>query len=421
MSKIDSITNHPLFLNLDSRNRNFIEDKAVPYHLTFQDLNKLLTIATDFEMWDSGFLDEHWDESHTENLQGKNRKQKILNRIQNKWQQFKQELADYQACNTIAEAEPADIVFKTKYDTATVLGNCPVFSEKTRCCNLQTLDAVINCGYACSYCSIQSFYHNDEIVFHANFKDKLSKIILDPQRTYHIGTGQSSDSLLWGNREDVLSDLFAWVKNKPNVILELKTKSANIAYLLENPVPNNVIVTWSVNADSIIQNEEHRTAPLKSRLAAAKKIADKGILVGFHLHPIVAFKGWQQEYSNLADKLISEFDPANVALVSLGTLTFIKPVLKQIRQRKLKSKILQMPLQQAAGKVSYPLELKKTFFQYIYEKFTPWHKQVFFYLCMEDSKLWLDIFGFEYASNNEFEKAMKAAYLKKVNQQAPQN
>jgi spore photoproduct lyase len=34
---------------------------------------------------------------------------------------------------------------------------------------------------------------------------------------------------------------------------------------------------------------------------------------------------------------------------------------------------------------------------------------------MEDRRLWKPVFGYEYASNTEFETAMKAAYLGKIN------
>ena len=412
-SKLSVFSDNPLYANLDARNQRFIMQKAGQFRLTHQDICQLLEIATDFEMWQSGFIDEFWDESGIERLQGGNRKRKILNQIRENWLTTKSALPKYDK-HDVEKQPPAEIVFKTKLDDNPVLGPCPVFSPKTRCCNLQTLDLVINCGYDCSYCSIQSFYHNDQILFHENLAEKLAKIEINPNQTYHIGTGQSSDSLLWGNRNEVLDLIFDWVRDKPNVILELKTKSANVNYLLNNDIPSNVIVTWSLNTQTVVENEEHHTAPLKSRLSAARRVAAKGVVVGFHLHPIVAFEGWQQEYTDLVTQVTSDFDAKQVALVSLGTLTFIKPVIKQLRQRKLKSKILQMPFEDAAGKASYPLEFKKELFKTVYDSFRPWHGKVFFYLCMEDSTLWPDVFGYEYQSNAEFELAMKTAYFEKI-------
>ncbi len=403
-----------MFQNLESKNRDFISTIAEDYQLSQQDLFNVVELTTDFEMWDAGALEELWDESETQNLQGKRRKQVILQRLQTRWKQLKKDLPDYQTTDhTLVTKGP--IKFTKKDSNDKVLGLCPVFSDKTRCCNLQTLDAVMNCGFECTYCSIQSFYHGEEIIFQGNFKEKLAGIKLDPNRIYHIGTGQASDSLLWGNKNNVLEDLFNWAEKHPNVVLELKTKSANTHYLLDNPVPSNVICTWSLNAETIVKNEELRTAPLQTRLSAARKLANKGILVGFHLHPIVAFQGWEEEYPTLVRQLTSEFEPEEVALVSMGTLTFIKPVMKQLRQRKQKSKILQMPFEDAAGKTSYPLELKKTFFKRVYDEFQPWHEKVFFYLCMEDPSLWPHVFGFDYDDNDAFETAMKQHYMGKVN------
>lgn len=412
-NKLNVVSNKLLFQNLVSENRVFIEEIAEKYKLTQQDLFNLLELTTDFEMWNTGLLSELWDDSNIEMLQGKRRKQEILNRLKKRWTQLKTDLPDYS--NTPKSLKEKGVIkFTNKDSNDPVLGLCPVFSEKTRCCNLQTLDAVMNCGYECTYCSIQSFYHGEEIIFQGNFKEKLEQIKIDPNRTYHIGTGQASDSLLWGNKNNVLEDLFTWVKQYPNVVLELKTKSANIHYLQDNPIPPNVIVTWSLNAETIVKNEEMRTAPLSARLSAARKVADEGILVGFHLHPIVAFQGWKTEYPQLVDHLTTHFSPEEVALVSMGTLTFIKPVMKQLRQRKINSKILQMPFEDAAGKTSYPIKLKKEFFKTIYDCFQPWHNKVFFYLCMEDSSLWPHVFGFDYASNTEFKEAMKSSYMSKV-------
>ncbi|MBN1378136.1 MAG: hypothetical protein JXA04_02775 [Gammaproteobacteria bacterium] len=409
-----AVPSHPFFENLDPANQRFIESKAGPFRLTVQDINNLIEIATDFEMWDCGLLENYWDESEFAAMQGKARKQATINRVKEKWQLLKESFPEYEKESITVVDRSNKIVFKEKKDNSKMLGSCPVFSPRTRCCNLQTLDAVINCGYDCSYCSIQSFYHNDEIIFHENFRGKLQQIKLDPQLIYHIGTGQSSDSLLWGNRNNVLGDLFEWVRENPNVILELKTKSANISYLLENDVPKNVIVTWSLNAESIVNNEEHRTAPLKSRLVAAEKVANKGVIVGFHLHPIVLFKGWQSEYAELVKSLTTRFNPEQVALVSMGTLTYIKPVIKILRRRKLRSKILQMPFEDAAGKWSYPVKLKQAFFCEIYQYFGAWADKVFFYLCMEDAGLWVPVFGYEHRDNTEFEEAMKSAYRKKI-------
>lgn len=77
-----------------------------------------------------------------------------------------------------------------------------------------------------------------------------------------------------------------------------------------------------------------------------------------------------------------------------------------------------MPHSDASGKTSYPYDTKVEMFKHAYESFAPWHSNtsndVFFYLCMEDPKIWNDTFGYEYFTNNDFEKAMLSAYCNKL-------
>jgi spore photoproduct lyase len=70
------------------------------------------------------------------------------------------------------------------------------------------------------------------------------------------------------------------------------------------------------------------------------------------------------------------------------------------------SKVLQIPLKDAAGKRSYPMATKEEIFRTVYHAFRPWHEKVFFYFCMEDRKLWESVMGRCYNSNDEFEDAL---------------
>ncbi|QDF27971.1 hypothetical protein CRV06_12495 [Halarcobacter anaerophilus] len=396
------------FKNLSKENQEFITKKAFLYEFSFQELKQLIDFAIDFKMWHEEDISKHFKEEYP------NRKN-AFNDIRTKWNELKNRPNSYTKFTKDLYKDDVRKFSFTKFEgEKTALGSCPVASPNTRCCNLLTLDAVQSCGFDCSYCSIQSFYNQDKIGFDANFKKNLENLKLDPNEIYHIGTGQSSDSLMWGNKEGVLDALFEFARKNPNVILEFKTKSNNIKYILENEVPKNIICTWSLNTQTIIENEEHLAASLNQRIEAAKKVSNKGVLVGFHFHPIVQYENYLSEYEEVYKTLINSFDPKKVALVSFGTLTFIKPVINKIRSRNFKSKILQMPMVDANGKQSYPLDIKREMFKSAYDTFKPWHKDVYFYLCMEDQSLWKDVFGYEYISNNQMEEFMKMSYMNKI-------
>jgi spore photoproduct lyase len=95
-------------------------------------------------------------------------------------------------------------------------------------------------------------------------------------------------------------------------------------------------------------------------------------------------------------------------------LTFIKPAIKSLRSLGIPSKVLQMPMADAAGKFSYPLEIKENIFKTVWNAFAPWHNKVFFYFCMEEKKLWQSVMGKCYTSNNEFEKDLFFSVSSKI-------
>jgi len=384
------------------------------YNFTVQQKKILEDIKKDFLMWNEGDFDAIFPNEYLEKYEGKQLSKKIFEYYVKIHQELLQKPNDYEQFKNI-KYSPRKYSFEKIEKEGFGLGSCPVASVGTRCCNLLTLDAVESCGFDCSYCSIQSFYNENKIGFDKDFKSKIENLVLNPDEIYHIGTGQSSDSLMWGNRNGILDTLFAFARKYPNVILEFKTKSSNISYFEEVEVPKNIIVTWSLNTQTIIDNEEHLTASLDERIESARKLANKGILVGFHFHPIVVYKNYLEEYKAVAKRLSETFTPDEVVLISMGTLTFIKPVIKKLRERELKTKILQMPFEDITGKKSYPIEIKKDMFQTLYESFTPWHNRVYFYICMEAHSLWKDVFGYEYGSNNQMEEMMKMSYMEKIN------
>lgn len=410
--KLEIFRDDPLWKDSDPSFREFFQEKAETYRMTVQQIRKCLIIQRDLEMWDENSVPQIWEDADMQVYKGKSASEKVTGILERKWHVLKSTPFRFRE-NTSDRKFPEAGTGIRKEDSV-LLGDCPVASEKTRCCNLKTLDAVMNCGYGCSYCSIQTFYNRSKILFYNNLRDRLKKIKLDPGKRYHIGTGQSSDSLMWGNRGNLLDDLFEFAYLNPNVILEFKTKSANINYLLDNEVPQNVVCTWTLNTEPVIRNEEHGTASLKDRLDAAEKLCRKNVMVGFHFHPVVRYEGYKNDYSELAAEVIKRFDPDKVCMVSFGTLTFIKSVIKNLRERKLRTKALQIELDEIEGKYSYPLDVKEEMFSFMYEQFRSWHGRIYFYLCMEEKSLWKKVFGFEYKNNSEFEMSMIDAYFRKI-------
>jgi len=411
--KFEVISQQTIYSLLKEENQNFIKQIAFKYRFTLSELRIICEISKDLQMWMKNPIEHYWNiiqienkiyENDKSNQNIKQLKKQIFVSLQKEYEQLENEEKTY---DLEVSQKPIQkrLELKLKDTSAQIFGYCPVASEKTVCCNLRTIDAVNNCGMGCSYCCIQTFFSKNEILFDSKLKEKLDAIELDEDRFYHIGTGQSSDSLMWGNKFNLLDDLLNFAQSRKNIWLEFKTKSVKVDYFLKRKtIPDNISCSWSLNTESIINNEEHFTASLDKRIVAAQKVVEKGIKVGFHLHPIVHYKNWEQDYKSMIDKILDSFNSEDILFISLGTLTFAKPIVKEIRTLDYPSKILQMPFSKnPEGKLTYTDEIKFELFDFVHQAFSPWHDKVYFYFCMEEEKFWKHTFGFVYHNNEEFE------------------
>ena len=413
-TKLKQLKKDKVFLGLNEFSKQDIVKISDKYPFSFQDLRQLSIIATDLYMWNESGVRDCIEEF--ENIQNKNlSKKEVIAHVKNYWEGLRGAKIKYEPVNKNEVERPKPRKIQLSDQENEVFGMCPVASEKTVCCNLMTIDAVQGCSLGCSYCSIQTFYSDGKVTVDKNLAEKLANIPLDPSKNYHIGSGQSSDSLVIGNKEGVLDAQLKFASENPNIILEFKTKSNNISHLLKTDLPDNVFVCWSLNPQLFIDHEEHGTASLNQRLQAAKDLSRKGVLVGFHFHPIVYYEGYEDDYKNIVKKVMSMFKPSEVAMISMGTLTFIKPAINKLRSTGLKSKVLQIPMADAVGKSSYTKEIKKEIFSTVYDQFQPWHKDVFLYLCMEESSVWESVFGSYYKDNVDFETALFDSVSTKMN------
>lgn len=405
-TKFEKFEKQPLFDKLDREQQACVREIAFAHKLTFQEFRQVVEAARDLAMWGEGGI-KKWvavQNGRFANGQNGQVKKHLLQELQAHLNQLKSTPKAYPEYGLKRPKKREKNKIVSEQTGKNIFGMCPVASEKTVCCNLRTIDAVENCIFGCSYCTIQTFY-SDKIVFDEHLADKLKNIRLDPDRFYHIGTGQSSDSLAWGNRNGILDALCQFAADHPNILLEFKTKSDNVRYFLENDTPKNIVCSWSMNTPTIIDNEEHFTANLEQRIAAARQVADRGVKVAFHFHPMVFYQGWEQDYPAVAESLMQQFRSEEVLFISFGSITLIKPVLNKIRNLGYQTKITQMELVlDPHGKLTYPDHIKTAMFKTIFETFKPWRSEVFFYLCMEKAAIWQQAFGYVYEDNESFER-----------------
>lgn len=279
------------------------------------------------------------------------------------------------------------------------------------CCNYFVINYALNCHLECTYCVLQAFLNNPALTIYTNIDDLMreveERVRRSPGRTFRIGTGETADSLALDDITFYSLRLVPFFRSLPNAVLELKTKSAQVANLRALDHGGHTIVSWSLNPDRVIRNEEFKTATLGERLGAARRCQEWGFRVGFHFDPLIYYEGWERDYEEVVRDLFRYVDPDGVCWISLGCLRFTPHLKDIVRRRFPRSAVPQGEFVPGHhGKLRYFRPVRDE----MYAKMRAWigenAPQVFVYLCMENRAVWERSFGRAPASSSELAEKM---------------
>ncbi len=287
------------------------------------------------------------------------------------------------------------ILFITR-NRGAVVRECPGTSHYT-CCDYTILHTGTFCTMDCSYCILQAYFHPPVLQYFAGL-DLLSKgldQVLAQNKILRIGTGEYTDSLIW---EPVsLSPRFLVEKfaHQDRAVLELKTKTVNVASLLDLDHRGKTILSWSVNTPEIIRSEERGTAALAARLETAKKAADKGYKLAFHFDPIILYEGCQPEYEKVVRSIFSYVSPEDIVWISIGTFRFM-PQLKSLVENRFPHSTIPYGefILGLDNKMRYFKPLRISLYSRLAKVFKEIAPDVMVYFCMEDQEVWEKTFGY---------------------------
>lgn len=280
---------------------------------------------------------------------------------------------------------------------------CPGASQKQAltCCNYFVLNLGQQCNMNCSYCYLQSYLNYPALVVYSNIDQAIDEITRTiTERGLHnspgrIGTGEVIDSLSLDPLTLFSHDLIEMMKLLPHWELEFKTKSDCVDQFIKVPHTGNVTCSWSVNTRHIIASEEHETATLDQRLTAARKVANHGFKVAFHIDPMIYYPQWKQGYFELFQEITSLFKPEEVKTISLGSLR-IQPQQRHIMRDRfgmLNSHVTTAELHLSeCGKLRYDERLRSEMMKYVRDLFASLSPEWTTYLCMETPENWIRTF-----------------------------
>jgi len=314
---------------------------------------------------------------------------------------------DYNFAKDVCDFDPKTVLLLTR-SRGDIVKGCPGTDKSYLCCNYQVINQTQNCPMHCTYCILQFYLNQPATVLYTNFDEIFTelrtKINRQPKRFFRIGTGELGDSLAINGSVIFAKHAIRIFSKTSNVLLELKSKAADIDDLLHLEHNGHTVLAWSLNPQEIIQQNELKTAQLIPRLTAAQKAAEAGYLLAFHFDPILFHPHWERLYSELIDELYMHINPEQIAWISMGSLRFPPSMKEKIIERYPNTSIPYAEMVRGMdGKLRYARPLRLPMYKLIYNKLTTIPSAPFIYFCMESPLIWEEVFGKSPDSNSHLD------------------
>ena len=290
-----------------------------------------------------------------------------------------------------------------------IFQSCPA-SKNVICCNYRLINTGFGCLYNCMYCFLNTYLNSYGITQFVNTDDIVEQIkdnLPASSKVYRLGTGEFTDSLMMdmftGISEKILTGLF----DRPDIMVELKTKSNNIDHLLKVKHNNSSIIAWSLNTTRNIEKYEHDAAALDERLQAALKAQENGYLTAFHFDPVIIYDGYLKDYLALIDSMFKLLDGSKIVWISIGGFRYAPGFKEAISEVFLNQDLTAEEMFPGAdGKFRYLRFERESFYSAMFNQIRLHSSKPFVYLCMETEQVWQNSFGFSPKYTDDLEDMM---------------
>ncbi|WP_446899055.1 SPL family radical SAM protein [Clostridium sp. LBM24168] len=214
--------------------------------------------------------------------------------------------------------------------------------------------SIMNCIYNCEYCYLQGMYSSANIVVFVNLQDTFMEVenILKKHPLY-LCISYDTDILAFENILGFSEKWIEFTRKHKNLIIEIRTKSANFRSI-ENLQPcENVILAWTFSPDEISRRYESGAPAFKSRLKSVKAAISRGWKVRLCFDPILYVKNWKKYYNECIRCVFDNISPLEVYDVSIGMFRISKNYIKNMKRVNPLSEILAYPFRIDNGVYTY--------------------------------------------------------------------
>lgn len=212
---------------------------------------------------------------------------------------------------------------------------------------------IINCVYDCEYCYLQGMYPSANIVFFVNIEDFFNEAdaLLDEHPVYLCISYDTDLPAL----EGIAGFVGRWTEfavSRPDLKIELRTKSAYVPVFKGLSAPKNIIYAWTLSPDAVTDLFEHKTPSLDARLKAVRAAVSSSCTVRLCFDPMIYIRDYKRIYSEFYAKVFGSINADDILDVSLGLFRISAEHLKPMRKSRA-SLVTSYPYTNTGGVCSY--------------------------------------------------------------------
>lgn len=203
----------------------------------------------------------------------------------------------------------------------------PVRSENVVCPHFLELKWAYGCPFDCAWCYLKGTFRflptgtKPVVKNYDKIESHLRRFLSELTTPEILNTGEIADSLMSeGSSQPFSKFVIPILESQSRHKVLFVTKSNNIRYPLEINPHNQVIMSFSFNADEVARRWERGAPPVARRIEAAKELTKAGYEVRIRIDPIVPVPDWESHYVGLIDRIFDSFVPSRITLGSLRGL-----------------------------------------------------------------------------------------------------
>lgn len=194
--------------------------------------------------------------------------------------------------------------------------------------NLHYTPLAFNCLYDCEYCYLRGMFNSANIVVFVNLDNyfQACEDVIATQPLY-ICLSYDTDLLALEGKLGIIKEWAIWGRERPQLTMEVRTKSANAHALKDIQPLDNMILAFSLSPEEFTQQFEHNVPPLMTRLHAIQKLQNQGWQIRLSFEPVFVTSDLLLRYTHLFKIVFSIIDPlrvrdANIDLFRIGEVHY---------------------------------------------------------------------------------------------------